>query len=126
MSKEALGKCPVCGGSTEVTTIYCNDCGTKIEGHFELCRFCRLTEEQKAFIETFIKCRGNIKEVEKELGISYPTVRNRLEDAANALGYESPEGAIQDEELHKRRLEILNELEIGNISVEDALNLLKN
>ncbi len=125
MAREALGKCPVCGENTEITTIYCNDCETKIEGHFELCRFCRLTEEQKSFIETFIKCRGNIKEVEKELNISYPTVRNRLEDAANALGYENPRGTAQEEENFNRRLEILDELENGRISVEDALNLLK-
>lgn len=125
MAREALGKCPVCGENTEITTIYCNDCGTKIEGHFDLCRFCRLTEDQKSFIETFIKCRGNIKEVEKELGISYPTVRNRLDDAANALGYENPQGTAQEEENISRRLEILDELENGRISVEDALNLLK-
>jgi len=125
MAKEALGKCPVCGENTEITTIYCNCCGTKIEGHFELCRFCRLTEEQKSFIETFIKCRGNIKEVEKELGISYPTVRSRLDDAANALGYERPQGTAHEEEYAGRRLEILDELEKGKISVEDALNLLK-
>jgi hypothetical protein len=125
MAREALGKCPVCGENTQITTIFCNDCGTKIEGHFELCRFCRLTEEQKSFIETFIKCRGNIKEVEKELGISYPTVRSRLDDAANALGYAGPQGTVQEEENYSRRLEILDELENGRISVEDALNLLK-
>ncbi len=125
MTREALGKCPVCGENTEITTIYCNDCGTKIEGHFDLCKFCRLTEEQKSFIETFIKCRGNIKEVEKELGISYPTVKNRLDDAANALGYENPQGTAQEEEILSRRMEILDELENGKLSVEDALNLLK-
>jgi len=122
MKKEALGKCPVCGQDTEVTAIYCGNCDTKIEGHFTLCRFCRLTAEQKSFIETFIKCRGNIKEVEKELGISYPTVKSRLEDAANALGYgmqscESPES--------DKRMEILDMLDNGLISVEEALELLK-
>lgn len=126
MAREALGKCPVCGENTEITTIYCNDCGTKIEGHFDLCRFCRLTEDQKSFIETFIKCRGNIKEVEKELGISYPTVKNRLDDAANALGYENPQITAQEEEMLRHRMEILDELESGELSVEDALNLLKS
>lgn len=125
MAREVLGKCPVCGENTEITTIFCNDCGTKIEGHFELCKFCRLTEEQKSFIEIFIKCRGNIKEVEKELGISYPTVKNRLDDAANALGYENPQGTAQEDEMLSRRMEILDELENGKLSVEDALNLLK-
>ena len=124
MTKEALGKCPVCGQNTEVTTICCNGCGTKIEGHFHLCRFCGLTEDQKLFIETFIKCRGNIKEVEKELGISYPTVRNRLEDAANALGIDQDDVAREDH-MSEHRTKILDQLDSGEISVEDALNMLK-
>jgi hypothetical protein len=124
MIKEAPGKCPICGQDTEVTTIYCNDCGTKIEGHFHLCRFCRLTEEQKLFIETFVKCRGNIKEVEKRLGISYPTVRNRLEDAVNALSFGQYDG-VQEDQMSERRTEILELLDKGTISVEDALNMLK-
>ncbi len=123
MTTEALGKCPVCGQSTEVTTIYCSSCDTKIEGHFTLCRFCRLSAEQKSFIETFIKCRGNIKEVERELGISYPTVKSRLEDAANALGYGNMQNYIDPN--GEKRLEILDKLENGFISVEEALEMLK-
>jgi len=123
LTREALGKCPVCGEDTEVTTIYCSNCDTKIEGHFSLCRFCRLTAEQKSFIETFIKCRGNIREVEKELDISYPTVKSRLEDAANALGYASVNTYSEPE--NESRLEILTKLENGLISVEEALELLK-
>jgi len=126
MTREALGKCPVCGQNTEVTAISCNECGTRIEGHFRLCRFCSLTNEQKSFIETFVKCRGNIKEVEKELGISYPTVRNRLEDAANALGYSNdPEYSFNGTETSEQRKEILDQLEKGEISVDEALDLLK-
>jgi hypothetical protein len=127
MPREALGKCPVCGQNTEVTAISCNECGTKIEGHFELCRFCRLTGEQKSFIETFVKCRGNIKEVEKELGISYPTVKNKLEDAANALGYNnSPSYNYNGSDDTSRRREILDQLESGELTVEDALDMLKD
>ncbi len=123
MTREALGKCPVCGQNTEVATIYCSSCDTRIEGHFALCKFCRLTGEQKSFIETFIKCRGNIKEVEKELGISYPTVKSRLEDAANSLGYGNMHnyGLLDSES----KIEILGKLENGIISVEEALDLLK-
>lgn len=127
MTKEALGKCPVCGQNTEVTAISCNGCGTRIEGHFQLCRFCRLTDEQKSFIEAFIKCRGNIKEVEKELGISYPTVKNRLEDVAYALGYGfTQEYASPGYEPSEKRLKILEKLDNGEISVEEALDLLKS
>jgi len=127
MPREVLGKCPVCGQNTEVTAISCNECGTKIEGHFELCRFCRLTGEQKSFIETFVKCRGNIKEVEKELGISYPTVKNKLEDAANALGYNNfPSYSYNGSDDTGRRREILDQLESGELTVEDALDMLKD
>jgi hypothetical protein len=121
MAKEALGKCPVCGSDTEVTRISCDACGTTIEGHFQLCRFCRLTAEQKNFIDVFIKCRGNIKEVEKELGVSYPTVKNRLEDVAGALGYkEGPEPVNT-----VKRQDILDKLNNGEISVDEAINMLK-
>lgn len=127
MLKEVLGKCPVCGQDTEVTAISCNECETRIEGHFKLCRFCRLSEEQKYFIEIFIKCRGNIKEVEKELGISYPTVKNRLEDAANALGYNDDNSSGHyTTEASEQRKEVLSLLENGDISVEEALERLRN
>ena len=121
MAAEVLGKCPVCGSNTEVTRISCNACDTTIEGHFDLCKFCRLTTEQKSFIDVFIKCRGNIKEVEKELGVSYPTVKNRLEDVAGALGYKGEPEPVNP----TRRKEILDKLNSGEISVEEALNLLK-
>jgi len=122
MKREALGKCPVCGSDTEVTRITCHSCDTRIEGHFQLCKFCRLTSEQKIFIDVFIKCRGNIKEVEKELGISYPTVKNRLEDAAAALGHKI-EPEFTD---NSRRKEILDKLNNGEINVDEAINLLKD
>lgn len=121
MTREALGKCPICGGNTEVTRIYCKACDTKIEGHFHLCRFCRLTDDQKAFIDAFIKCRGNIKEVEKELGVSYPTVKNKLEDVAAALGYKSE----PEPEIPGRQKEVLDKLNSGELTVEEALEMLK-
>jgi len=121
MTREVLGKCPVCNADTVVTKISCNHCGTSIEGHFKLCKFCKLTSEQKSFLDVFIKCRGNIKEVEKELGVSYPTVKNRLEDLAGALGYKpEPEPASAS-----NKKEILDRLNNGEISVEEALSLLK-
>lgn len=122
MAREALGKCPVCGSDSEVTRISCDECGTAIEGHFTLCKFCRLTPEQKSFIDVFIKCRGNIKEVEKELGVSYPTVKNRLEDVAGALGYKSEPDPV----VPGKRKEILDKLNSGEITVEEAINLLKD
>lgn len=122
MAREALGKCPICGSDTEVTRVSCDNCDTVIEGHFQLCKFCKLTTEQKTFVDVFIKCRGNIKEVEKELGVSYPTVKNRLEDAATALGHKAePEAAVSG-----KKKDVLDRLNNGEISVEEALGLLKD
>jgi hypothetical protein len=123
MTREVLGKCPVCGANTEITKISCHACDTTVEGHFQLCRFCRLSTEQKTFIDVFIKCRGNIKEVEKELGVSYPTVKNRLEDVAAALGYRSEAVPIQESADRKAILDRLNK---GEITVDEAVSLLKD
>ncbi|HHV27664.1 MAG TPA: DUF2089 domain-containing protein [Tissierellia bacterium] len=120
MKKEAIGKCPVCGKPMEVTKLSCNHCDTHIEGHFTLCKFCKLNDEQKHFVEVFIKNRGNIKEIEKELGISYPTVRNKLENIIEALGY-SPK---YNSNINKK--EVLEKLSAGEITSEEAIKLLKN
>src|SRR5660397_276100 len=87
MKKEVLGSCPICDSELKVTELSCKRCGTKISGDFELCKFCQLDKEQKYFAEMFIKNRGNIKEIEKELGISYPTVRRLLDEVIESLGY---------------------------------------
>jgi len=119
MKKEVFGNCPVCTSELKVTTLYCNTCDTKIESEFELCKFCKLSKEEKYFIEVFIKNRGNIKEIEKELGISYPTVRNKLENVIESLGYSAKREPKYD------KLEILNKLNEGLISAEEAVKLLK-
>ncbi|MBE6083076.1 MAG: DUF2089 domain-containing protein [Tissierellaceae bacterium] len=120
MNREVIGKCPVCGKEMEVTRLSCNYCNTTIEGSFTLCKFCRLGDEQKKFAEIFIKNRGNIKEIEKELGISYPTVRNKLEDVIQALGYNPKVTTVN---IDKKA--ILEKLKNGEISPEEAVKLLK-
>lgn len=119
MKKEAIGRCPICNHEMSVTKLHCNYCETTIEGNFSLCKFCKLTDEQKNFVEVFIKNRGNIKEIEKELGISYPTVRNKLENVIEALGYSAKYGPKVDKK------EILGKLSSGDITAEEAVQLLK-
>lgn len=121
MEREVLGKCPVCNDDLEVIKLKCDSCHTSIEGNFSLCKFCRLTGDQKAFIEVFIKNRGNIKEIEKKLGISYPTVRNKLEEVIVELGYSPKE---TEAEVDKK--EILEKLSNEEISSEEAIKLLKS
>ena len=117
MKREVLGNCPVCDNETKVTEVYCNNCETVIRGKFDLCKFCRLTEQQKYFVELFIKNRGNIKEIEKELGISYPTVRNKLDEVIQTLGYNI-------EKSPNNQKEILEKLNKGEISKDETLKLL--
>lgn len=106
-----------------ITKLACNHCNTKIEGEFVSCKFCQLPKEQLEFVEVFLKCRGNIKDVEKELSISYPTVRNRLEGVLQSLGYREEKPVTSQAET--QRYEILNALESGEITSEEATQQLR-
>ncbi|WP_312649664.1 DUF2089 domain-containing protein [Aminipila sp.] len=119
MSYKILTKCPVCSSKLTVTKLTCKKCNTVIENEFELSKFSYLTMEQLNFAEVFIKCRGNIKDVEKELGISYPTVRSKIEDLIASLGY------APIKEKTDNSSEVIDKLEKGEITAEEAINLLK-
>ncbi len=121
--RKVISRCPVCDNQLKVTRLKCSQCDTVIENDFALSRFDYLTDEELHFTETFIRCRGNIKEVEKELGISYPTVRARLDGVIKALGYDDSQ-PFQDEEA-LRQENILRDLETGRITADEALQLLK-
>jgi hypothetical protein len=119
-------KCPLCGGEISVTRIYCRDCDTTLEGRFSGGPFAQLAPEQLAFVELFVRCEGKITRMEDELGLSYPTIRNRLHEVIRALGYEPGGeelivGGISDE----RRQRILEDLDQGTISAEEAMRLLQ-
>lgn len=86
MAHDVISTCPVCQGELSITRLHCRSCGTALEGEFGVGRFGRLEREQLAFLESFLRARGNLKELERELGISYPTVRGRLETLLRALG----------------------------------------
>jgi len=123
MRFKAPNCCPVCGHEMTISSLACSHCQTRIEGNFTSCKFCKLPAEQQEFIEVFLKCRGSIKDVEKELGISYPTVRNRLDGVIQALGYRVQKQ--DDEEGKNHKQEILSALEKGEISAREAAGLLK-
>ncbi len=116
--------CPLCSGEMTVTRIYCNDCDSTIEGRFSTGIFSQLNPEQMAFVETFVRCEGKITRMEAELGLSYPTIRNRLHDVIRALGYEPGEGEPPGMTEQERR-KILESLEKGEITYEDAMRMLE-
>lgn len=122
MDYTAPAVCPVCGGVMRITSLHCPHCDSGVTGSFAPCRFCALPEKELKFIETFLKCRGSIKDVERELGVSYPTVRNMLDSALRALGYE---GGAPVQAAGDARREVLTLLEQGEIDAKEAVKRLK-
>lgn len=117
--RKILEQCPSCGGALDVTELTCSSCETIIRSRYAPCPFCRLAPESLRFLETFVQCRGNIKEMERALGISYPTVRGRLDAVIRELGYEVV-AEVPEEELTAQRQEILDQLEKGEITASEA------
>ncbi len=102
----------------DITELKCSRCETKVQGCFSLNKLLSLSEEEHEFLMTFLKSRGNIKEVQERMGISYPTVKNRLDRLLVTLG-------LSDEINTLNQDEIIKALKDGEISVEEAINLLK-
>jgi hypothetical protein len=84
---DVISTCPVCSSELAVTRLHCASCGTTLEGDFSVGRFGRLSRDQLALLESFLRSRGNLRDMERELGISYPTVRSRVEQLVRSLGF---------------------------------------
>ena len=126
MAHDVISTCPVCSGELAVTRLRCTSCGTTLEGEFSVGRFARLSREQMALLESFLRSRGNLRDIERELGISYPTVRARVEALVRALGFgpRSDDDAATDDDprttTDTSREAILERLARREISAEDA------
>ena len=123
MTYHAPAHCPVCRHTMALTRLHCERCGTELTGRFAPCPFCGLDEKNKRFIEAFLRARGSIKEVERMLGVSYPTVKNMLETTLTALGWNEDTAESPDEP--SKRNEILEQLAAGEINVSAAVKKLK-
>lgn len=123
MKYKAPSRCPVCDSELTISRLTCDQCETKLEGNFTTSKFCKLPADQLEFVEVFVRCRGNIKDVEKELGISYPTVRGRLDGVIQALGYSTDREETPDQK--DRRRDILAAVESGELSPQEAAKQLK-
>jgi len=135
-----LTQCPVCESAMQVTELTCSHCDTHIQSAFDTCRFCRLPAEHLAFVELFLRCEGNLSRVEKEMNLSYPTIRNRFAAALNALGFGSvtepevvspivssteSERSQNQEAILQRRRAVLDSLADGSIGADEAAELLR-
>ena len=117
-------ECPVCGSTLAVTRLGCHACGTEIGGNFRTCEFCSLDQQQLDVLRVFLASRGNLREVAKHLGVSYPTARSRLTDVLGALGLAGDEDdEVPEEELS--RSEILRRVEAGTLDPARAAELLR-
>jgi len=140
MARDVISTCPVCEGELTISRLHCRSCGTALEGEFGVGRFGRLSKEQMALLESFLRSKGNLKEMERELGISYPTVRGRVDALVRALGLgEGEEGegeadeaafAVEspgapDADLAAQRREILERLSKREIAADEAAAALR-
>jgi hypothetical protein len=117
-------RCPICQSEMEVVRLHCPSCDTSIEGHFESGNFANLSREQLEFMITFVRCEGKINRMEQEVGLSYPTIRNRLHEVIRALGFEPGKEEVTEISDEKRR-SILEDLDAGKISADDAMRILR-
>ena len=133
MPHDVISTCPVCSGELAVTRLHCRSCGTTLEGDFSVGRFGRLTREQLALLESFLRARGNLRDMERELGLSYPTVRSRLEALVRALGFgpradadeAEAEPAADPAASRATRQEILERLARHEINADDAADAIR-
>ena len=133
MAHDVISTCPVCSGELAVTRLRCGSCGTTLEGEFSVGRFSRLSRDQTALLESFLRSRGNLRDIERELGISYPTVRARVEALVRALGFgpRSDDDTTTDEAsapstpATQTRETILERLARREITAEDAATAIR-
>ena len=120
----APSRCPVCRSELEVSRLHCPSCDTTIDGRFTGGPFSHLTAEHLDFIVTFVRCEGRINRMEQELGLSYPTIRNRLMEVIRALGFEPGKEEVVEISAEKRNT-VLEDLEAGKISADVAMRMLR-
>ena len=128
MMNKNIVRCPGCEQPLSVTELTCDSCDLQLKGHFERgCRFCALDPEQRKLLDVFLSCRGVIRDMEKALGLSYPTVRARVDSLLTSLGYAPTKAEAEaQEDLADRRRDILSRLEAGEITAEEATEALRS
>ena len=130
MPHDVIATCPVCSGELAVTRLRCGTCATTIEGEFGVGRYARLTREQAVVLESFLRSRGNLRDMERELGISYPTVRARVEALVRSLGFGARDeadapAAATPAEIQAARREILERLAAHDLTAEEAAEAIR-
>ncbi len=132
MTRPVISQCPLCGERTTVTEVSCPACDIQIKGQGTLSRYDSLSAEQGQFLETFLRCRGVIRDVEAALGISYPTVRARLDGLLGTLNLAGGDDAntkpapTDAEQKAARRKDILAAISAGTMDAQTGLDALQD
>ena len=116
----APSDCPVCGAELAIIRLGCASCGTELAGVFQPCEFCALNDRETEMLRVFLSSRGNLREVEKHLGVSYPTARLRFAELLEKLGL----GETAEREPALTRDQILSEVASGALSPTEAQGLI--
>ena len=120
--------CPVCGQRLALTRLSCGDCGTELSGAFGSCDFCALGEEDRDILRVFLSSRGNMKDVERHLGVSYPTARSRFDALLGRLGlqpsHDDDAATTPAKPRDPERLAVLEALARGDMDVDAAQDLI--
>ena len=140
MARDVISTCPVCANELTITRLQCRGCGTSLEGEFGVGRFGRLAQEQLTLLESFLRSRGNLREMERDLGLSYPTIRGRLDALVRALGLTDGDVAAEPTaedvapleteptaaDVSAERRDILERLARQELTAEDAAAALRS
>ena len=111
--------CPVCSSRLAVTRLTCPSCDTELSGAFTSCEFCALTDEDRDVLRVFLASRGNMKELERHLGVSYPTARARFDALLARMGIERATPAASPS-----RVELMEQVARKEIDIDEALRRL--
>lgn len=126
--RKIIETCPTCGqhGLT-ISEVTCDACGTEVRSRYRPCPFCALNEDEQTFLLLFVRSRGNLKDVEKTLGVSYPTVRAKLDGIVERLTPAQPpaQPAPPAPSTPSDRAAVLAQVQSGQLSAADALALLQ-
>lgn len=120
----APSDCPVCGDHLVVTRLGCASCGTELAGIFAPCEFCSLSAAELDMLRVFLAARGNLRELEKHLGVSYPTARARFTELLQKMGLIEPDAAAAERPTAPTRDQILAEVASGALTPAEAAKLL--
>ena len=115
---ELSTRCPYCYGKMQVRALRCTECRTEVTGDFAAAKLMRLSADQQEFVTQFVLASGSLKEMASLLGVSYPTVRARLDRLIEALRKD-----VQEAE--DRRAAILDAVEEKKLSPQEAARILK-